>query len=433
VRDGSGAVGAAARGGARVMTPAAPTAIDALAVRQLTVVPEGDEFVVGEPESSVYVVLPAVGVRVLELLRSGRTLGEVAAEAEREVGRDVDVLDFAQSLLELGFATIADGEAAAERNRPSQTAPQWLRLCFSRAAWLVYAGCAVAAIASFAVSPGLFPRASDIFFLDTPARSLAALTVIIYALAAAHEGCHWLAARAVGIGARITVSRRLYFLVLEIDLTGLWGLPRRRRYSALLAGMAFDAVVLFSVLLPRYGDGAGWWQVSDAAARVLAALTFVQVAALMSQFWIFVRTDLYALLITATGCVNLFRVNQLMVRRALRLITPEQRQELAESHERDLAVARWYRWIYVSGLAAAAWFFVMYFAPATFRLLTWIAGSVAHAGVGSEHFWEALVVGGLIFSPRAITLAVALRDLRRWRERRQPREARTALSSASAR
>jgi hypothetical protein len=31
------------------------------------------------------------------------------------------------------------------------------------------------------------------------------------------------------------------------------------------------------------------------------------------------------------------------------------------------------------------------------------------------------VFGGLIFSPRMITLAVALRDLRRWSERRRQR------------
>jgi len=396
---------------------------DVLAVRPLTVVPEGEEFLVGDPESSVYVVLPAVGVRVLELLRWRRTLAEVSADAEREVGRDVDVMDFAQSLVELGFASrgdndgTEDNEEDAARSRPMPSS-RWLRYAFSRPVWIVYAVVALAAVGLLASRPALFPRASDLFFLDTPARSLAALTVIIYALAAAHEGCHWLAARAQGVDARVTVSRRLYFLVLEIDLTGLWSLPRRRRYGPLLAGMAFDALLLFSVLLARFGDAAGWWRMGDSAARVLAALTFVQIAALMSQFWIFVRTDVYAVLVTATGCINLFRVNQLMVRRALRIMTADQERELRDAHERDRVVARWYRWIYLAGLAAAAWFFVMYFAPATIRLAGWIVASVAHAGVGSERFWEALVFGGLIFSPRLITLAVALRDLRRWRERR---------------
>ena len=42
-----------------------------------------------------------------------------------------------------------------------------------------------------------------------------------------------------------------------------------------------------------------------------------------------VRTDIYAVLITATGCINLYRVNQLLARRALRILTTEQKRELA--------------------------------------------------------------------------------------------------------
>jgi hypothetical protein len=235
-----------------------------------------------------------------------------------------------------------------------------------------------------------------------------------YVLAAAHEVCHWLAARAEGVSSRITVSRRLYFLVLEIDLTGLWSLPRRRRYSALLAGMAFDSVVLAGLLIARFGDSAGLWALGEAAGRMLTALTFVEIVEIVSQFWIFARTDLYAVLITATGCVNLLRVNHLMVRRAVRRTTPEQERELAESHERDLQVARWFRWAYLLGLGAAVWFFVVYFAPATIRLVTWIVTSLAHSGLASEHFWEALLFGGLLLLPRGLTLALALRDLRRW-------------------
>jgi hypothetical protein len=372
-----------------------------LAVRPLSVVPEGDEFVVGDPDSGVFVVLPAVAVRIVELLRSGMTVAAVSAELDGEV----DVADFAASLVELGFASEdAELAAAQEAARPSP-----LRHWFSPVAWTFYAACALGAIVCFAVRPGLFPRASDIFFLDTPVRSLAALTAITYVMAAAHEVCHWLAARAVGVRSRITVSRRLYFLVLEIDLTGLWSLPRRRRYSALLAGMAFDCVVLFPLLLAQLVFGT---------SQPLAALTFVEFAALMSQVWIFARTDVYALFVTATGCVNLFRVNQLMVRRAVRRLTAEQERELAESHERDVSVARWYRWIYLGGLAAAAWFFVAYFAPASIRLLGWLGGSVAHSGPTSEHFWEALVFGVLIFSPRVLTLGVAARDLHRWRSAR---------------
>ena len=212
-----------------------------------------------------------------------------------------------------------------------------------------------------------------------------------------------------------------YFFALEIDLTGLWGLPRRRRYSALLAGMAFDAIVLFGLLLARFGDEVGWWPLGDPVTRLCAALTFVQLFAIASQFFVFARTDVYAVLITATGCVNLFRVNQLLARRALRLLSSEQERELAEAHHRDLAMGRWFRWLYLLGLAAAAWFFVVYFAPATITLVLWIARTIGQAEFGSVHFAEAVLFAGLMLSTRALTLAVALRDLCRWRETRRSR------------
>ena len=390
-----------------------------LAIRQLSVVPEGDEFIVGDGELGVYVVLPPIGVDLLDLLRDGRTLGDAAERAGRSAGEAVDVTSFAGSLLELGFATLAEGATAREPELHPRPAPAWLRRCFSRVAWVGYALCALGAAALLAGRPGLIPDVSDIFFLSTPARSLAALTAIAIVLAAAHEGCHWLAARAEGVPARVTVSRRLYFFAWEIDLTGLWSLPRNRRYGALLAGMAFDAVVLFGLLVARLGDDVGWWPLSDPVTGLCAALTFVQLFAIASQFFVFVRTDVYAILVTATGCVNLFRVNQLLARRALRLLSSDQERELAEAHPRDVAVGRWFRWLYILGLAGAAWFFVVYFAPATITLFVWIARTIAGAELGSAHFIEALLVGGLLLSTRTLTLAVALRDLSRWRRSRR--------------
>lgn len=402
------------------MTPEELAGSSTLSVRALSIVPEGNEFVVGDPELAAYVVLPTIGVQVLGLLREGRTLDEAAEQARGSAGEEVDVTEFAQSLLELGFATISDGGAGPDGEPRSRPAPWWLARCFSRGAWVGYGLCAIGAVALLSIRPGLLPDASDIFFLSTPARSLAGLTVIAIALAGAHEVCHWLAARAVGVRARITVSRRFYFLAFEIDLTGLWSLPRPSRYSALLAGMAFDAVVLFALLLGRFGDEAGWWALGDGVGRLCAALSFVQFYAIASQFFVFARTDVYALLVTATGCVSLSRVNHLLTRRALRMLSAAQEQELAVAHHRDIAVGRWFRWLYLLGIAAAAWFFVVYFAPATITLAVWIAHTISEAEFGSVHFAEALLVSALMLSTRAVTLAVAVRDLCRWRRRSAP-------------
>jgi putative peptide zinc metalloprotease protein len=124
---------------------------------------------------------------------------------------------------------------------------------------------------------------------------------------------------AARVPARIRIDRRLYLLVLETDLTGLWGLPRRRRYWPLLIGVGFLAVVLAVVLAARLAAGAGLWQPAPGLARLLAALTLLQVASIGMQFFVFMRTDLYTVLVAATGCSNLWSVTRLTLHRHLRL------------------------------------------------------------------------------------------------------------------
>lgn len=93
------------------------------------------------------------------------------------------------------------------------------------------------------------------------------------------------------------------------------------------------------------------------AARLAAALAFAETAAMAWQCLLFLRTDLYAVLATAIGCHNLWRVKTLSLRRALKILTPAQAVELSTAGRRDLAVARWFRWLWLAGfLAAAAWF-----------------------------------------------------------------------------
>ena len=150
---------------------------------------------------------------------------------------------------------------------------------------------------------------------------------------------------------------------------------------------------------------------------MLAALTFIQIAGILPQFFVFLRTDLYGVLVTATGCFDLWRVTRLDLRRRLLLARPEHRDQLAAAHPRDLAVARWFVWVYAAGLVFAGWFFVAYFVPATIRLVVWIAATVAAADLGRSAFWEAVGFGALVLSSRLLTLGVAIRDGIRRRRR----------------
>ena len=284
------------------------------------------------------------------------------------------------------------------------------RALFGRFAWAGFGALAAVSALVLAARPDLRPHQADIFFLSTPATSLAALTAITYLSAVMHEGAHWLAARSVGVRASITVSRRLYFLAFETDLSGLWSIPRRKRWRPLVAGMAFDAAVLGVVLLVRSAEhGAA----SDGIARLLGAITLVEVAAIVAQFLFFLRTDVYAMIVVVCGAVELYRTTTLSVLAMTRLATQRQRAELARADGRDVQIVRWYRWIWLGGMILASVFFVTTFVPALVETARWVATTAWPVQPTRVAFWQAVALTALIASPEAMTLAVAVRDLRR--------------------
>lgn len=397
-------------------------------VRPLSVVPQGDQFLVGDSDTGTFVLLPDVGVVVLDGLRAGVAPDALAAVAMARAGEPVDIAAFVDALQELGFVSPADAPDATHQQETAGIAPDptpstrpvrarlldgLAHAAYGRVAWTGYATAALVVIALLLGRPSLWPRVSDLFFLSTPARSLAALTLLTYLLALAHEGGHWLAARAIGVPASVSIGRRLYALTLETDLTGLYAVPSRRRFGPLLAGMAFDTTVLAAVLTTRAAEGWADTSRSGGVAGLLAALTFVQVAALGTQLCVFVRTDVYALLVCATGCVDLYRTTQLSVLQATRLARPRHLDELAAAPARDRQVARWYGWLWLPGMGLAAWSFVVYFLPAVLRTVAWMAAGVTAAGPGTERFWEACALAVVLLSPTLLTGAVLARDLRR--------------------
>lgn len=401
-------------------------ATSVLRLHPLTRTAQGDRVVVGRADTGRFVAVPAVGAHALDLLAAGRTVADVEREVTPAGATEpVDVLAFARGLVRLGFVAAVD-DARTDRPAPTPDAPTggWVVAPRARARWLfsrtgacAAALCAVASVVMLVTVPDVRPHALDVFFLRTPARSLAVLTVLTYVLAGLHELAHVMAAAALGVPARLRITRRLYFLTFETNLTGLWALPPRRRVGPLLAGPAFDAVVLAVVLALRVA-GVG-------PDGLLAAVALVQVCAIVVQAFVFLRSDLYAVMTALLGCTHLQRTTRLLLRRTFRPLTPAQQATLAASPPRDLAVARWYRYVHVAGLALAAWFLVVLFLPSTWHLLTWVQHALVIAGPGTGAFAEALVLGVVLLSPRLLTVGVAVQEgVERWRGRRRVAHAR---------
>jgi hypothetical protein len=383
----------------------------------LRVVPHHDEFIVGDPAAGDVVVIPEMGVAMIHALEEGATIDEAGDLASLRTGVDVDAVDFATTLLALGFVSGVNGRhvcSARDRRRDGGRIGQWLAPVaaplFSPAAWMVYGVLFASCLAALLSERWLRPHGRDLLFLHNPVASVGCMFVVGVAFGAAHEGAHWLAARVQGIPASFSISRRFYFFVLQTDLTGIWTLPRARRLSPILAGMAFDTVRLSSLLALRVAIHAGVWHPPVLLARLITALAASTVVAIAFQFFVFLRTDLYAAAVTWLGCVNLTRVTRLLIVSALRGLSVAEREELGDAGARDVRVARWYRWLYLAGVVAAGWFLVAFFGPNVVTIVHWTLADLDRDSPSHPAFWGTLLLGALALAPVALAALVVVRD-----------------------
>jgi hypothetical protein len=388
-----------------------------LGFRPLSILQEGEEFLVGDPATGTFISIPEVGAVAVRELEAGRTIAEAGAAASAHAGQEVDVLDFAEGLVASGLVTAVDGvplagDTAAPKPRwwLEGVRPELVRPLFSAPAWVLYGLAFAFCVSVLATRRDLFPTFEDWFFYPNPALCIAVMTVVATVLAAVHEGFHWLAARAAGVAARFKVTRRQYLLVFETDLSQLWSVPKARRFSPFLAGMAFDSLVLATALGVRLGWSDGWLDVPPLLVRFLGAIVLLELLALGFQLMIFLRTDLYAVLITILGCRNLWRVNLLTLKRRVWPLSSAERSELDQAHARDRAVARWFALLYLGGLAWMGWVFVSLVYPTTVLMIGWMFHTLCGAPVGSSGFWQAVVLGALAAFRLLAPLAVFVRE-----------------------
>jgi len=263
-----------------------------LTLRPLTVVAEHEEYVVGDPATGRFFAIPLLGVRVLDGLRTGRTIGEAAADASTQEA-SVDALDFARTLLLAGFVTKVDEQQVhaaggiAEVLEFNAVAGRIGRLVFSRP-MVAMSGLLLALImGTFIVVPIMRPRFEDLFVHPEPAVSFGIVFGLSIGTGIMHELCHWWAARSLGVRARIRLSRRLYIPVMETDVSGLWSLPAQVRYGPFLAGMVFDVLTLALALALRLAWSAEVIDLPPDLVRILGAFVTLKVFELMWTFCCF--------------------------------------------------------------------------------------------------------------------------------------------------
>jgi hypothetical protein len=385
---------------------------------------EGQEVTVGRGDVDGYAVLPAEGAALLRRLEEGRTPAEAADWYERTYGEHVDIDGFLDDLAELGFLR-DPGEAA--RSAPPVRWERLGRIVFSVAGGGCLAAALIACVVVMTWSPELVPNYHDLFF--THYMTVLELVTFLgqFPLLLLHETAHALAGRRLGLRTRLSVDRRLYYVVFVTIMDGLVTVPRRKRYLPMLAGMLADLLVLAVFILAadvtRRTDGA-----LSLTGEVALAFAYMTLLRLAWQFFFYLQTDLYYVLVTVLGCVDLQGTARAVLRERLgrTLRRPVRPDPGHGAHPRDLAVARWYSWLLLVGWATSIGVLVAGVIPAGTHVLLTVFDRFAGPGPHSAAALADSIVFLLLNLAQLVILAALTRRDRNRRVGRRPRHGRAS-------
>lgn len=392
------------------------TQATALRLHPLTYLVEGDEVVVGRMDTDSYGLFPADGAELLQRLEAGMSTTAAQVWYEQRYGEPVDIDEFLDTLRELDFVAADDAPFAAEHT------VRWQRLgraLFSPVAWIAYAMLVVAAVAACIDQPRLVPSPRNAFFTHYLVIVELTLSVVQIPMLMLHEAFHVLAGRRLGLNSSVHIGRRLYFLVFETKLDGLVVVPRRKRFLPILAGMLIDFIGMCALTV------VAWYSLRPDGSLPLygafcLALAFTAVPRIGGQFYFFLRTDVYQLVVTILGCVDLHSTaKEIMANRFWALAKrPHRIVDSTHWHPTDIRVARWYGPLFVAGYAVMIAMLIGITVPLAWRFFSTAIHTLTTSSATSGAFIDAAILMSMTGLQLGIVAVLAIRKRLRARATR---------------
>jgi hypothetical protein len=330
-----------------------------LGLAPLRIRQEGDDYLVGEQGSRSYLVMQAVGTEVVRMLQAGHTPAQVKqALCVKYATPDITLVPFLQSLVQAGFVrTVAGRPVVASPPSPAKA----VRMHRRHVAWLftapmlaLYAALILAGLAIAVLQPGLLPRPRDVILAQNYAFTVLATILISVTNVAKHEAAHVIAAKYLGVDARCSLGHRLFFPVIQTDLTDLWLVDPRRRYIAYVAGMVSDLEVAALLLIVLWLAAHGSLMIGQMSASAMKLAIIVIVGGIVWQFNLFMRTDVYYIIANALRCRDLAHdARRYLLHRARKLFGKAALADAPVLSKREARVVPVYTAILVLGTTAA--------------------------------------------------------------------------------
>jgi putative peptide zinc metalloprotease protein len=332
---------------------------------------DGEEIVIGHIETDSFLVLPFEAVEILDYLALGKTVGETQLIYQEKYGELPDIEDLLQVLENKGFVKIllqsegnynvltstlkSSAQSIAKVHYNFTNFPQSLaQRLFSRP---VLSGCWILLALAFIavlIEPTLIPSWEAYYFPNNTTLMIVALVVLDCITLFLHEMAHLVAARALGVSCRIGISNRMWMLVAETDMTGIWSVNREQRYLPFLAGPLLDLVSAAILILIFFAHKYGWITISAVVYQLSRALLLNYLLGLLWQCYFFMRTDFYYAIANFFRCKNLMKDTEVFVRNQIsRIIRRVRRVDQSHIPAKERFVIRLYAILWLVGRTIA--------------------------------------------------------------------------------
>jgi len=275
----------------------------------LSIASDGAEYLVGR-RGGRYLAVSSVGLEAISLLGEGLPVGRVKALLAARHAADAVVLEpllrqlLSAELLHAIDDRRIDGVADVRRVHRRALSGERLAWLFGRRAMHCYVSLIALAILAVLSDARVLPHPRVL--LDGGGWRTVLLALALTAIVAAkHEFAHVAAGRFLGADPRCRLGYRLFFPVIETDLSDLWLVPARRRYLAYAAGVASDLLLACLAVIALWAHLRGWIPLLPDLRHALELTVLIVGCVTVWQLNVFLRTDGYYILSNALGCRNL--------------------------------------------------------------------------------------------------------------------------------
>jgi hypothetical protein len=356
-----------------------------LKLHPLNIRKEKKLYIIEDLSTGEFFEMPEVCVVAIGKIEGGMRLGEIEYELKLQFPHEeVNLLEFAEQLLALEMIQEVDGirtrllEGKQEELGLTFISSKIGSFFFNKTSKLCYGILFLLNIFLFSLNPHLFPHFKDVFIFNLMFQNIIVWFIIGGIVVLIHELGHILAIRAHGLPTKLEVGHRLFFIVLETDLSLGWKLPSKDRVFVYLAGMCFDNVVLFMALMAQ----VLFPNAPEIFTSIMAFLVLDVVIRLIYQCCVYMKTDLYYVLENLTGCHNLMENTKAFIFKRKKAFT------VFKEEKRIIQI---YSVFYFIGVFLSFLLFVCYYIPQLAYTLLKIEPGL-RSSIGSVEFLDSVMV-----------------------------------------